>query len=215
MTAAFTVVLPHKRNKGNDKALQVCLSCLFDNTKNDFKLLIDAAENQPLYQRINALIAQADTDCIVYMASDVFVSPNWDVPMLELWDVNTIVNNVIVEPRAIAMHAENLEADFGRTPEQFASKRAQWEAWVQDAHFPNGEGWYSGYMLSRSKFLEMGSFSTGEVADWQGFSGADMLFFENWKASGKRVVRARSYSYHLQRYSDIGEQEHEKRKVTP
>lgn len=213
--AAFTVVLPHKRNKGNDLALKVCLDCLFTNTVNDFKLLIDAAENQPLYARINALIAQADTDCCVYMASDVFVSPNWDVPMLELWDADTIVNNVIVEPRAIAMHAENLEADFGRTPEQFASKRSQFEEWVKDAHFPNGDGWYSGYMFSRSKFLEMGSFSTNEEADFQGFSGADSLFFANWKASGKRVVRARSYAYHLQRYSDVGEQEADKRKAQP
>lgn len=211
MTPAFTVILPHKRNKGNDKALQVCLSCLFDNTKSDFKLIIDAAEDQPLYPRINALMEQATTDCCVYLASDVFVSPNWDLPMLELWNENTIVNNVIVEPRAIAMYAENLEADFGRTPEQFASKRAQFEAWVKDAHFPNGKGWYSGYMLSRSKFLEMGSFSTNEKQDFMGFSGADQLFFEQWQASGKQVIRARSFAYHLQRFSDEGEQNHPKR----
>lgn len=211
--AAFTIVLPHRRNPGNDKALAVCLDCLMSNTANDFKLIIDAATDQPLYPRINAMIAQADTEIVVYMASDVFVSPNWDVPMLELWDENTIVNNVIVEPRAIAMWPENLEADFGRTPEQFASKRARFEEWVKDAHFPNGEGWFSGYMLSRSKFLEMGSFSTSEIADFQGFSGADMKFFSDWKASGKHVIKARSYAYHLQRWSDVGEQEHEKRKA--
>lgn len=212
MTPAFTVILPHRRNKGNDRALQVCLSCLFDNTVSDFKLIIDAAEDQPLYPRINALVEQSTTDCVVYLASDVFVSKAWDVPMLALWDANTIVNNIIVEPRAIAMSAQNLERDFGRTPEQFAAHRGEFEAWVSDAHFPAGEGWFSGYMFSRSAFLERGGFATDEAPDAMGFSGADALFFDQWKQSGKQVVRARSYAYHLQRWSDIGEQEADKRK---
>lgn len=209
--AAFTIILPHKRNPGNDRALAVCVSCLMANTHNDFKLIIDAANDQPLYPRINAMVEQSTTDCVVYLASDVFVTPNWDVPMLALWEPDTIVNNIIVEPRAIAMYAENLEKDFGRTPEQFLSQREAFEQWTLDAHFPAGEGWFSGYMFSRSKFIEMGMFQTGYMTDGQGFSNADQKFFDDWKASGRRVVRARSYSYHLQRWSDIDEQNHEKR----
>lgn len=211
MTPAFTVILPHKKNKGNDKALKVCLSCLFDNTVNDFKLIIDAAEDQPLYPRINALFEQATTDCCVYMASDVFQSKGWDVPMLEMWDKDTIVNGVVVEPGVIGVHHWNLHKDFGRTPDQF--DRPAFEAWVTDAHFPAGEGWYCPYMLSRSAFLDMGSFATHEETDHHGFSGADELFFEQWKQAGKKVVRARSYCYHIQRYSEISEQEADKRKA--
>lgn len=213
MTPAFTVILPHRRNPGNDRSLAVCLDCLFTNTVNDFKLIIDAATDQPLYPRINAMITQTDTEIVVYMASDVFQSPAWDVPMLEMWDRDTIVNGVVVEPGVIGVYHESLTADFGRTPEQFASKRAQFEAWVTDAHFPDGLGWYCPYMISRSVFLEMGGFQHSYSTDGQGFSDADMVFFDNWKASGKRVVRARSYAYHLQRYSSIEEQEHPKRNL--
>lgn len=212
MTPAFTVVLPHRRNKGNDEALKLCLSCLFDNTRNDFKLIIDAATDQPLYPRINAMIEQATTDCVVYMASDVFQSKNWDVPMLEAWDKDTIVNGVVVEPGAIGLHHWNLHHDFGRTPEQF--QRAKFEEWVSSAHYPDGEGWFCPYAISRSSFLERGGFTTGYMVDGQGFSNADEKFFAEWKADGKRVIRTRSYAYHLQRWSDIDEQSHEKRHAT-
>lgn len=210
--AAFTVILPHKRNKGNDRALKICLECLFDNTHHDFKLIIDAAENQPLYERINAMMEQATTDAVVYMASDVFQSPNWDVPMLAAFDQDTIVNGVVVEPGAIGLHHWNLHADFGRTPEQF--KRDKFEEWVGSAHYPDGEGWFCPYMISRSRFLERGGFTTGYMVDGQGFSNADEKFFAEWKADGKRVIRTRSYAYHLQRYSDEGEQNAEKRHIT-
>lgn len=214
MTPAFTVILPHKRNPGNDRALQVCLDCLFTNTVSDFKLIIDAAEDQPLYPRINAMIEQATTDCVVYMASDVFQSKAWDVPMVEAWDRDTIVNGVVVEPGAIGLHHWNLHADFGRTPEQFTGKRANFESWVTEAHFPAGEGWFCPYMISRSNFLERGGFTTGYMVDAQGFSNADEKFFAEWKADGKRVIRTRSYAYHLQRWSDVDEQQHEKRNIT-
>lgn len=213
MTPAFTVILPHKRNPGNDAALKLCLDCLFTNTVSDFKLLIDAAEDQPLYPRINALMEQATTDCVVYMASDVFQSKAWDIPLLAAWQPDTIVNGVVVEPGVIGVHHWNLHQDFGRTPEQF--QREKFETWVADAHFPDGDGWYCPYMISRSQFLEMGSFALNEKTDHQGFSGADELFFEQWKASGRKVVRARSYCYHIQRYSEIGEQEADKRKAQP
>lgn len=32
MTAAFTVILPHKRNPGNDAALSICMDMLKANT---------------------------------------------------------------------------------------------------------------------------------------------------------------------------------------
>jgi len=191
----------------------MCLSCLFDNTYNDFKLIIDAAENQPLYERINAMIEQATTARVVYMASDVFVAPNWDVTMLAMSEPDSIVNGVLVEPGAIGLHHMNLHHDFGRTPEQF--QRAKFEAWAKDeAPMLTGEGWFCPYMIDRQRFLDMGGFTTAYMTDTQGFSDADAKFFNDWKASGKRVVRARSYAYHLQRYSDEGEQNHEKRHVT-
>jgi hypothetical protein len=210
MTAAFSIILPHKRNPGNDRALSICLDMLMANTVNDFILLMDAADNQPLYPRVNALFEQATTDCCVYWASDMFASPGWDVPMLELWNDHTIVTNTVVEPGVISMHGGNHKMDFGRKPDTF--NRAAFEAWCAGGgHVAGGEGWYAPYMISRTGFWAMGGLDLNVDAGLE-FGGADMALFAQWKANGNRVVRAPgSWAYHLQRWSDVDEQTAEKR----
>ncbi len=213
MNATFTVCLPHKRNPGNDKALDVALDCLFTNTRNDFKLIIDAAYDQPLYPRINRMVEQADTQYCVYMASDVFLAPAWDTPMLEWADETTFVNGVLVEPGAIGLHHWNLLRDFGRKPDTF--RRADFEEWVTvgGAPFLDGEGWYCPYMFPRDGWLAHGGLMESTISDNAGFTAADIDLFLRWKASGNRVLRVPSYSYHLQRFSDEKEQNHEKRNM--
>lgn len=211
--SAFTVILPHKRNPGNDRALAVCLECLFANTVNDFTLLIDAAEDQPLYPRVNRMVKQAKTECCVYLASDTFLAPNWDTPMLEAWNENTFVTGVLVEPGAIAMHHLNLHKDFGRTPETF--RRDQFEAWVaSEAPVPSGRGWPCPYMLSKRGFLAHGGLQdAGLTPDQHGFTDADTRLWDAWEAAGNQIIRVRSFAYHLQRWSALDEQEHEKRQL--
>lgn len=211
MTAAFTIILPHKRNPGNNAALAVCLDMLQANTVNDFTLIMDAAFNEPLYPRVNAMFASAPTDCCVYWASDMFAAPGWDVPMLAAWDVDTIVNNTVVEPGVISMYGGNHKADYGRRPDTF--NRAAFEGWAAGGgHDAGGEGWFAPYMISRTAFIAMGCLDTAIDAGLE-FGGADMAFFDKWKASGRQIVRAKgSFTYHLQRYSDIEEQEASKRK---
>lgn len=209
--AEMTIILPHRRNPGNDRALQVALSCLVDNTVSDFALLIDAAYDSPLYPRVNAMVEAAPTEICVYWSSDTFAALDWDTPMLEAWTPETIVTNVLVEPGAIALHHLNLHKDFGRKPETF--RREEFEIWAaHDAPMLEGEGWYCPYMFSRRMFLDFGGLiDNGEERDSMGFTAADKLLFARWKAAGNRVVRARSYAFHLQRWSDEGEQTHEKR----
>ena len=156
--AAFTVILPHKHNVGNDAALRICLSCLMDNTVNEFVLLMSVADDQPLYATINDMVAIAPTDCCFYINSDMFVAPGWDVPMLELYDNRTIVTGVLVEPGIIAMHHLNLQQDFGRTPETF--QRAEFEEWTKTAPVIDGEGWAAPLMFSRLGHLYLGGFDT-------------------------------------------------------
>jgi hypothetical protein len=209
MTAAFTIILPHKRNPGNDAALAVALDCLMANTRSDFALMIDAAADSPLVPRINCMVEHAPTECCVYWASDTFAAPGWDTAMLELFAPDTFVNGVLVEPGAIGVYAENFQKDFGRRPDTF--RRAEFDAWCEKAEVPAGEGWYCPYMFPRSGWLAHGGLMPSTNTDHHGFTGADMDLFGRWKASGNRVVRARSYAYHLQRYSDVAEQQHEKR----
>lgn len=209
MTAAFTIILPHKRNPGNDAALALCLDMLQANTVNDFILMMDAADNQPLYPRVNRLFDHAPTDCCVYWASDMFAGPAWDVPMLACFRRDTIVNNTVVEPGVISMYGGNHRHDFGRTPAQF--NRAAFEDWCNGGgHNAGGDGWYAPYMMSRELFLAMGGL---EHDPTQEFGGADMALFDRAKAAGRQVVRAQnSWTYHLQRWSDIGEQAAGKRR---
>lgn len=208
MTAAFTVILPHKRNPGNDAALAVCLQMLMANTVNDFVLLMDAAYDAPLYERVNNMVKQATTDYCVYLASDTFVAPGWDDPMMAAASYTTFVNGVLVEPGAIAMYSENLHGDFGRKPETF--RRADFETWCKSAPVPSGEGWFCPYMFPRVPWLEYGGLETHLTAP-DGFTPADMNLFDRWKAGGNQIARVRSFAYHLQRYSDPAEQAHEKR----
>jgi hypothetical protein len=66
-------------------------------------------------------------------------------------------------------------------------------------------------MFPRSGFLELGGLDTTIDMGYE-FGGADMALFDKWKATGHDVVRAPgSFVYHLQRYSDVEEQEAEKR----
>lgn len=209
VTPKFTIILPHRRNPGNDRALKIALECLFTNTQNDFHLLIDAAEDQPLYPRINRLVEQSRTDCVVYWSSDMFPAPGWDQPMLDLWDERTIVTNVLVEPGVIGVHPNNVHCDFGRTPETF--RRAEFEEWAKAGPVPSGH-WFAPWMLSRSRFLELGGMPENLQGDDLGFTPGDVVFFEKWLTTGGTVKRARGFAYHLQRWSQIEEQEAGKRR---
>lgn len=210
MTAPFTVILPHKRNPGNDAALRICLDMLLANTVNDFILLMDAAYDQPLYPRVNAMVRAATTDCCVYWSSDMFPAPGWDAPMLEAWNPETLVTLILVEPGAMGLHPNNVHQDFGRRPETF--RRADFEAWCPTADIPYNDGWFAPYMFSRETMLTLGGLQEqGLAPDDQGFTGADELLFERHRAAGGQVSRAHSFAYHLQRYSEIDEQQHEKR----
>lgn len=209
---AFTIILPHKRNPGNDAALRIALDCLMTNTANDFILLMDAAYDQPLYPRVNAMVRAATTEACVYWSSDMFPAPDWDVPMLSLLDANTLVTNVLVEPGVIGMHPDNVRQDFGRTPATF--NRSAFEEWTLTAPVPDNFGWYAPYMFPRTGWLDIGGLEMGLQPDHQGFTPADMLLFERWQARGGAIKRARSYTYHLQRWSELDEQMHEKRGIS-
>jgi len=210
MTAQFTVLLPHKWNPRNTDALMVCVDCLMRNTRNEFILIVDVAEDGPLYQRVNRMVQQASTEYCVYWASDFFAAPDWDAPMLDVVNAQTFVTNVLVEPGIIAMHHMNLHRDYGVTPEGFDRGRFEADAVGGALPMVSGPGWYAPYMFPRAGYLEMGGLETNLQGD-DGFTDADMRLFARWENTGHKIIRARSWTYHLQRYSDPKEQMAEKR----
>jgi len=210
MNPVFTVLLPHKRNIGNNAALAICLNCLVVNSYYPFALLMSAAHDQPLYQTMNQLVEKAPTYCCVFLHSDMFVAPGWDYVMIQAYNPNTFVTGLLVEPGAIGVWQGNVEKDFGRKPETF--RRAEFEEWAASAESPqaSGEGWVAPVMFSRSRWLELGGHDLNDPIGtiW---TGLDVKLFDKHKAQGGRVIQAWSLVYHLQRYSELSEQTKETR----
>lgn len=210
MTPAYTVLLPHKLNPRNNDALSICLDCLARNSRHDYALLMSAAVDQPLYETMNRLVWEAPTDTCVFMHSDMFVAPSWDIGMLDVYNENTFVTGLLVEPGAIALAACNVLRNFGRRPETF--RREDFEAWAcgPEAPHASGQGWFAPYMFSRKRWLDLGGHdltsSSGVV-----WTDLDIQLFDRHKNSGGRVVQAQAVVYHLQRWSEIEEQEAAKR----
>ena len=207
--SAFTVLIPHKRNPGNDAALRVCLDCLFANTVHDFHLLIDAATDAPLYARMNTLVERAPTDICIMLSSDVFVAPRWDVPLMEARIAGVWVNGVVVEPGMIGVHSANVECDFGRTPDSY--RRAEFEAWAASASVPQGDGWVVPLLFSQFEWLyEDGGLKTSmdDLTDADGFPylPADEDLIQRFRTKGGILRRVASFAYHLQRFSSTFEQ---------
>lgn len=207
--SAYTVILPHKRNPGNNRALKVALDCLETNARYDHHLIIDAAEDKPLYERVNKMVEQATTKIVIYTASDMFPNKNWDDEMLKVYVDNAIVVPIIVEPGVIGIHSANIEHDFGRTPERF--KRKEFENWCETAPIPNGY-WFAPFLINRNRFLDLGGLQTNLQGDHQGFSPADVVLFEKHLANDGYIAKAHCYIYHLQRWSQIEEQNKENRR---
>jgi len=210
VSSTFTVILPHKRNPGNDAALTICMDMLKANTVSDnFEILISCVRDGLLFPTIDRLFRQAETEYLVFWNSDMFPAPNWDILMLEQAAHDVIVNPVLVEPGAIGLYAENLLMDFGRRPDTF--RRDEFEEWSQseNASVPDGEGFFAPYMIARQRYLDLGGFDL--TGDLTGFVGRDMDLYAAHKANGGRVVRVGAYVYHLQRYSELTEQQKENR----
>lgn len=209
MSAAFTVILPHKRNPGNDAALSICMDMLKANTVSaEFELLISCAVDRPLFPAIDRLFRQAETEYLVFWNSDMFPAPGWDELMLAKAAYDTIVNPIVVEPAVMGIFTDNVEWNFGSRPETF--RRADFEAWTASAPVPSGEGFFAPYMIARQRYLDLGGFDL--TGDLTGFVPRDVEFYAKHKANGGKVERVRAYVYHLQRYSEIAEQEKSNRR---
>lgn len=201
--AEISILIPHKHDRENDKALKIALECIIDNTDHDYEILIDATTPGEPYTLINRMAQQASAPWLVFSNSDVFFGPHWDTPMLQAADNDMIVTGILVEAGAIGVADQNIRANFGMTPDFF--HRQAFEQFCAVANYPLiGDGWYFPCLINRARFLDMGGFDTTKGAF--PFVPLDILFWEKWRAAGNRVRRVQSYAYHLQNYSNPAEQ---------
>ena len=74
----ISIIIPHLREPQNDKALQIALACILDNTDLDYELMVEAvATRRDIYPVLNNMAQRARADWIVFSNSDVFFAPGW------------------------------------------------------------------------------------------------------------------------------------------
>jgi len=203
---AISIIIPHLRETQNDKALQIALSCILDNTDLDYELMVEAvATRRDIYPVLNNMAQRARADWIIFSNSDVFFAPGWASALYNGRDVDAITTGIIAECGAISVAADNYELHYGVTPEGY--DRAGFEAWVaQEGARIYGDkahqhrGWYFPCLLHKRTFNHSGGF--GDGGGVFPHDPADMEYWNKWEASGKGFRRTNSWCYHLQAYTD-------------
>lgn len=205
----LSILIPHKHEPENDKALAIALSCLATNTRNDFEILVDSETPADPYVVLNRMAWMAHGEYLFFSNSDIFVSQGWDVDLLAKAAPDVMVTTTLVEPGAIGIFPGNMQRQFGMTPESF--RRDEFEAWAAnpDGALPDGEGFYYYALIHRETFLKRGTFDTTRGTFP---TPLDIYFWNDWKADGLTIVRAHSLVYHLQNYSNPEEQAKEVRR---
>jgi hypothetical protein len=199
----LSILIPHKHETENDKALSIALSCLALNTRSDYEILVDSTTPADPYVVLNDLARAAHGDYLFLSNSDIFVSPNWDVDLLSKAEPETMVTVTLVEPGAIGIFPGNMQRNFGMTPDSF--RRGDFEEWAgnPDGALPDGLGFYYYALIHRETFLMRGGF---DVTRGTFPTPLDIHFWNAWLADGLSIMRASSLVYHLQNYSNREEQ---------
>jgi hypothetical protein len=199
----ISILLPHKHDPENDKALMIAVASIIANTRCDYELLIDTTTPAEVYTVVNALARAARSEWLFFTNSDIFVAPNWDTVLLQYAQRGVMVKPTLVEPGAIGVHHENIWANFGMTPETF--RQSSFEAFCATMPpVPGVEGFYYYALINREEFLARGLFDLTRGAFP---TPLDIFFDDAWKKDGNSIIHVQSYMYHLQNYSNPAEQE--------
>lgn len=205
LAPAISILIPHLRERANDKALAIALDCIVDNTDIDYELIIEAVETRrDIYPVLNNMTHRARAEWIVFSNSDVFLAPGWASAMYAARDENAIVTGIIAECGVIGVNSANYELHFGVTPEGY--NRAGFEAWVakdgtniynDKAH--QARGWYFPCLMNKRAFNRAGGFNTARGTFPK--DPVDMDFWDEWAVTGHGFRRVNSWCYHLQNFS--------------
>lgn len=199
----LSILIPHKHDTENDKALAIALACIAQNTVADFELMVDTTTPADPYVVLNGMAQRAQGEYLFFSNSDIFVSLGWDTDLLAKAQPNVMVTATLVEPGAIGLFPGNMQRNFGMTPDTF--RRNEWETWADDPDgaLPDGEGFYYYALIHRETFLARGAFDTRRGTFP---TPLDIYFWNDWKADGLTIVRSAALVYHLQNYSNPEEQ---------
>lgn len=197
----MTILIPHKNTPLNDKALEINLKMLHDNTINrDCETLIMSEKNDP-YVLWNEYALKAKHEHLVFSNSDVLMAAGWDVYLQKYVDDNSIVTGYLVEPGIIGVASQNIHLNYGKSPNNF--DRTGFEKWaesraIQTPEMKEERGWYMPCIMTKTFFLRMGRFPVEKAFP----NPNDIIFWEHCLKNGAKLKRVRSFAYHLQNLSN-------------
>jgi hypothetical protein len=199
----ISVLIPHKRDPENDKALDIALAMYAANTVGHIELMVDDTTPADPYVLLNDMARRTEGEYLFFGNSDLFPGPGWDTALLECAAPDTMTTATLVEPGAIGVHIMNIHRNFGMTPDQF--DRAAFEGFAASTpELPAGDGFFYYLLMRRADFLDFGAF---DLTRGLFPEPLDIYFWERWLTAGKRIVRSAALFYHLQNFSNPAEQQ--------
>lgn len=195
----ITVIIPHKRMEENDKALLLNLRMLLDNSCSSLEIIIDTESPKDPYIIYNEVARSARSEIIVMTNSDVLMAPDWDRGFIDHMQDNAILTGYLVEPKNVGVAGENIEKNFGKTPDTF--DRNEFEGYAMSNGKPavkEQRGWYMPCAFKKNWFLSTGGFDTSEAFP----HASDVVFWDRCiKEFGTKLLRVNSFAYHFQALS--------------
>lgn len=156
-----------------------------------------------VYRAWNHLVKICDTELIVLMNSDMYVSDWWLHNLLDAyhWDQSTVPCSLLVESGRIPSAMPEWVRALGTTPETFDRETFNHLCCSLRAGFGTREHQiepgrlYMPVMFRRQDFLELGGYPEGNV---NGVPG-DQILFNKYKDAGyKHITVKNSVVYHVQ-----------------
>lgn len=194
----ISILIPHKSTPLNDKALELNLRMLRQNTKHAYELIVVENYGDP-YLFWNDYSEHAKYEPMVFSSSDMLMAPEWDTAMLGGLHGNAIVTGYLVEPGVIGVSPKNICLDLGRSPETF--QRGKFEEVSKTSLAPMsrmGLGWYMPFMITKTLFKRLGKYPYINPFPYHN----DVHFFEKAEKEGVNFVQAKSFAFHFQNLSN-------------
>jgi hypothetical protein len=192
----FSILIPHHHTAVDRRALRVALDTIIRHTVHDYELIIQAQCGGNAYPPWNAMARAATSDWLLFTVTDQFVTPGWDEPLWDARGPDVLVVGGLVESGFRAVAAQNLEGNFGLSPETYDEAAFNTYAATKPA-LPTVEAWVTPWLINRQAFLDIGGFDVHPTI-------SDLRFFQRWLGAGKTWKRVPSYSYHLMNWNATG-----------
>mgnify|MGYP001611062290 FL=1 len=157
-----------------------------------------------VYKAWNRAVESAETDWVVMINSDMYVSDYWLDPLVQakVKDQRTLPCSLLVESGRIPSAMPEYVRDFGTTAEGF--NREDWQRHASFLRLRN-EGkcepgrLFMPVLVDKQEFFDIGPYPPGNVT-WDGsvISGDNVLFHKYFAAGYKWVTCLDSVVYHAQ-----------------